>query len=74
MSFELSRKTGSVLSVTATDQNLEWLFYVVERDGRRLLIPGQPQLRDRRNLEIMRLQDEATAYATAEARRRNWID
>ena len=50
------------------------MFYVVERDGRRVLVPRSPRGSERKNPEFMRLQSEATAFATAEARRLNWID
>ena len=74
MSFEVSGKTRSVLSVRATGRDLAWTFYIVEREGRRFLVPRSPQARERRNAELIRLQSEATAFATAEARRRNWVD
>ena len=39
MSFALSRKTGSILFVAAAGKDLEWVFYVVERDGHRSWFP-----------------------------------
>ncbi len=74
MSFELSGKSRSILSVADTDRDLMWTFYVIERDGRRFLVPRSPRGSEGNNPEFMGLQSEATAFADAEARRLHWID